>query len=125
MPATISPVIYGDKKNIDFSKFNIGSVLKAITYDLEEFGEKGVQGVPVKSSDATRLVKYQSANKNLKDPYLMAGLCKKDLVLVVRDKKDAKFEAMVGIGEGLCGAQKAAREVLGRCRESRQGGRHN
>ena len=92
MPAKVDPVIYGDKKNIDFDKFNIGNVMKAITYDLEEFGERGVQGVPVKTSDALKLTKYHAANKNMKDPYIMAGLCGKDLVLVIRDKQDGKFE---------------------------------
>lgn len=94
MPAKLSPIIYGEKKNIDFSKFNIGNVLKAITYDLEEFGEKGVQGVPVKTSDALKLVKYHVASKKLKDPFLMAGVVKNDLVLVIHDKVDAKFEGM-------------------------------
>lgn len=94
MPAKLSPILYGSKKNIDFSKFNIGNVIKAITYDLEEFGEKGVQGVVIKSSDALKLVKYHSASKKLKDPYIMAGVVKKDLVLVIHDKVDAKFEGM-------------------------------
>lgn len=94
MPAKLSPIIYGEKKNIDFSKFNIGNVMKAITYDLEEFGEKGVQGVPVKTADALKMKKYHEANKNLKDPYFMAGVVKNDLVLVIHDKVDSKFEAM-------------------------------
>ncbi|MCF6286779.1 MAG: hypothetical protein L3K26_16545 [Candidatus Hydrogenedentes bacterium] len=94
MAATLSPIIYGEKKNIDFSKFNIGNVLKAITYDLKEFGERGVQGVPVKSSDALKLVKYHSASKKVTEPYVMAGIVKKDLVLVIRDKKDTKLDAM-------------------------------
>ncbi len=68
MATKLSPILYGEKKNIDFSKFNIGNVLKAITYDLEEFGEKGVQGVPVKTSDALKMKKYQEANKKLKEP---------------------------------------------------------
>lgn len=94
MPAKLSPIIYGEKKNIDFSKFNIGNVMKAITYDLEEFGEKGVQGVPVKTSEALKMKKYHEANKNLKDPYFMAGVVKNDLVLVIHSSADPKFEAM-------------------------------
>ncbi len=114
MPAKLSPILYGSKKNIDFSKFNIGNVIKAITYDLEEFGEKGVQGVVIKSSDALKLVKYHSASKKLKDPYIMAGVVKKDLVLVIHDKVDGKFEGMsvlvknyVGLKEKLAKSNSA------------------
>ncbi len=103
MATKLSPIIYGEKKNIDFSKFNIGNVMKAITYDLEEFGEKGVQGLVVKTSDALRMTKYESASKKHKDPYLMAGVVKNDLVLVVQDKGDAKFEAMAVLVKGYVG----------------------
>ena len=100
MATKLSPIIYGEKKNIDFSKFNIGNVMKAITYDLEEFGDKGVQGLVVKSSDALRMTKYEAASKKHKDPYIMAGVVKNDLVLVVQDKSDSKFEAMSVLVKG-------------------------
>lgn len=106
MPAKLSPIIYGEKKNIDFSKFNIGNVMKAITFDLEEFGEKGVQGVPVKTSEALKMKKYHEANKNLKDPYFMAGVVKNDLVLVIHDKIDGKFEAMSVLVKNYLGLKK-------------------
>ena len=106
MPAKLSPIIYGEKKNIDFSKFNIGNVMKAITYDLEEFGERGVQGVPVKTSDALKMKKYHEANKSLKDPYFMAGVVKNDLVLVIHDKVDGKFEAMSVLVKNYLGLKK-------------------
>lgn len=106
MPAKLSPILYGEKKNIDFSKFNIGNVLKAITYDLEEFGDKGVQGVPVKTSDALKMKKYHEASKNLKDPYFMAGVVKNDLVLVIHSKSDSKFEAMSVLVKNYLGLKK-------------------
>ncbi len=103
MVANIKPIIYGNKKNIDFKKYNDGSLLNAISYDMKEFGERGVQGLAVKMPDAQRMIKYEKANKNRKDPYLMAGVCQKDLVLVVRDKTDAKFEAMTVLVKGYVG----------------------
>ncbi len=94
MATKLDPIIFGDKKNIDYTKFNIGSLIKAITFNLEEFGKKGVQGLPVKAKEITALVEYEKAAKRAKEPYLQAGVCKKDLVFVVRDKKNDKFEAM-------------------------------
>jgi hypothetical protein len=99
MPAQIDDIIYGKDKKIDFKKFNIGSLTKAVTFDLEEFGERGVQGVAVKTQDAQNTIKYCEA-KGLKSPYIMAGLCKKDLVLVVRDGTDKNFEQMAVLVKG-------------------------
>lgn len=103
MVATLNPIIYGRGKKVDFNKYNDGSLLKAITFDMKEFDQRGVQGLAVKMPDANRMIKYEKANKNRKDPYLMAGVCKKDLVLVVRDKSDAKFEAMTVLVKGYTG----------------------
>ncbi len=100
MPATLDPIIFGAKKNIALKGFNIGSLVKAITFDLEEFDKRGVQGLVIKSTDAEKLIKYEAANKDLKEPYLMAGVLKKDLVLVIRDAKDAKFEQMAVLVKG-------------------------
>ncbi len=100
MATKLDPIIYGSRKNVDFKQYNEGNLVKAITYDLEEFGQRGVQGLTVKTSDAKRMINYEKASRNHKDPYLMAGVCKKDLVLVVRDKDDAKFEAMTMLVKG-------------------------
>lgn len=100
MPSVLSHVVYGEKKNIALKSYNVGSLVKAVTFDLEEFGKRGVQGLAIKTTDADKMIKYESANKNLKEPYLMAGVCKKDLVLVVRDAKDPKFEAMAVLVKG-------------------------
>jgi hypothetical protein len=100
MSTKLDPIIFGDKKNIDFDKFNIGSLTKAITFDLEEFGKKGVQGLPIKANEVNALIKYESAAKRAKEPYIQAGVVKKDLVLVVRDKKNDKFEAMTMVVKG-------------------------
>ena len=95
MPAKLSPILYGEKKNIDYNKFNTGNILKAITYDLKEFGEKGVQGVPVKASECPRMAKqYMSGEMAKREPYAMAGVFKNDLVFVIRHKKDPKFEVL-------------------------------
>lgn len=100
MPSVLSHVVYGEKKNIALKSYNVGSLVKAVTFDLEEFGKRGVQGLAIKTTDADKMIKYESANKNLKEPYLMAGVCKKDLVLVVRDAKDPKFESMAVLVKG-------------------------
>lgn len=99
MPTKLENIIYGKKKDIGFNAFNAGNLLKAISNDLEEFGEKGVQGVVTKLQDANNIIAY-SKKADLKSPYIMAGLCKKDLVLVVRDDANDKFEQMAVVVKG-------------------------
>jgi len=94
MPVKLERTIFGKGKDINFSKFNMGSLIKAVTYDLEEFGEKGVQGVKILEGDVNRLITYEKSAKRAKDPYIKAGTVSKDLVLVVRDKKNDDFEAI-------------------------------
>jgi hypothetical protein len=94
MATKLDPIIFGESKNIDFKKFNIGALTKAVTYSLEEFGKKGVQGLAIKSKEVNALLEYEEKAKRAKEPYIQAGVAKKDLVLVVRDKKNDKFEAM-------------------------------
>lgn len=93
MPTTLKRVIYGQSKDIDFGKFNIGNLTKAIAEDLEEFGQKGVQGVAV-SGDVARLITYEKSAKRAKQPYIQAGTSSSNLLVVVRDKKDSDFEAL-------------------------------
>ena len=99
MPAKLSPILYGSKKNIDFSKFNIGNVIKAVTYDLEEFGEKGVQGVVIKSSDALKLVKYHQADKHktgVDDPDSDYGSVTGNLLLCAHGAPKTKPGRVIG-----------------------------
>jgi hypothetical protein len=93
MPTKLDQIIFGESKSIDFAKFNLGAVVKAVAFDLQEFDTKGVQGLAVKGDDAKRVITYCEAAK-LGQPYIQAGVVKNDLVLVVRDKKNDKFEQM-------------------------------
>jgi hypothetical protein len=93
MPTALKPIIFGKSKKVDFDKFNIGNVLKAIAFDLEEFGQKGVQGVKI-AENYKRLISYEKKAKRAKSPYIQAGVAKGSLWLVVRDNDDAKFEAI-------------------------------
>lgn len=94
MPATLNPIIYRTQKNFAFRNYDFGKIVSAISEDLKEFGQQGVQGLPVKKDEADRMIKYHSQNKSLREPHLMAGVVGKDLVLVIRDAKESKFEAM-------------------------------
>lgn len=81
-------VMYGADKSIDFGSFNFGNIMNAIAQDLEEFGDKGVQGVRV-PNDGTKFIAKQRARKDLKYPYLQAGVLQGHLVLAVFDAADA------------------------------------
>lgn len=109
MPTALKDVIYGEDKNTDFKKFNLGHLTQAIAKDLVEFGEAGVQGMVVKEKDATNLVTY-CKSAGLKKPYLMAGLCQNDLVLVVHDKDNAKFEQMAVLVKNYAAEKKKLAE---------------
>jgi hypothetical protein len=93
MPTKLDRIVFGESKSINFEKYNIGAVVKAVAFDLEEFDTKGVQGLAVKTDDAKRTITYCEAAK-LKEPYIQVGVVKHDMVLVVRDKKNDKFEEM-------------------------------
>jgi hypothetical protein len=80
-------VLYGADKSIDFGSFNFGDIMDAIAQDLEEFGEKGVQGVRV-PNDGTKFIAEQQARKDLKYPYLQAGVLQGHLVLAIFDAAD-------------------------------------
>jgi hypothetical protein len=94
MPSKLDPCIFGQNKGVTLDSFNLGNLVKAITYSFEEFGVRGVQGVPVKGENATKLIAYEKKAKRTEEPYIQAGVVKKDLVVVIRDKKNDKFEAM-------------------------------
>jgi hypothetical protein len=94
MGVHLERVIFGLSKDIDFGKFNIGALTKAVAYDLKEFDKQGVQGVKILEGDITRLITYEKSAKRAAQPYIQAGTVAKDLVIVVRDKKNDKFEAL-------------------------------
>lgn len=94
MATKLDPVIWGQDKSIHYGKISVGELAKAVSDDLEEFGEKGVQGVKL-GSNLDNFLKYEKAAKRAKDPYFVLGVHSNgSLVLVLRDKKDDKFEAM-------------------------------
>ena len=93
VPSNLKPIIYGQNKKVDFAKFNAGNLLKAIAFDLAEFGQKGVQGVKVLDG-FKRFISYEEKANRAKAPYLQAGMIKGSLYLVLRDAENAKFEAM-------------------------------
>jgi len=99
MPTKLDRIVFGESKAINFDKFNMGAVIKAVAFDLEEFETKGVQGLAVKTDDAKKTITYCEAAK-LKEPYIQAGVVKNDMVLVVRDKKNDKFEQMAVLVKG-------------------------
>ena len=96
MPVHLERVIFGAKKDINFGKFNLGSLIKAVTFDLKELDEKGVQGV-ILDAAVNRLITYEKAAKRAKDPYIQAGTVQSNLVLVVRDKDNDDFEAIAQV----------------------------
>lgn len=100
MAKTLKPIIYGAKKDITLEKYNVGKLLEAITYDLEEDGVKGVQGLVVKGNDATSLVNDAKKSKKPAEPYVIAGSDGKDMYFQIRCGKDTKFVEEVKIVSG-------------------------
>jgi hypothetical protein len=94
MATKLDPIIYGSDKSINYSKVSVGELAKAVSEDLEEFGEKGVQGVKL-ASNLSNFLTYEKAGKRAKEPYFQLGVASSgSLVLLLLDKKDPKFEAM-------------------------------
>jgi hypothetical protein len=94
MATKLDPCIFGQNKGVTLEGFNLGNLTKAIAYSLEEFGVKGVDSIPVKGDAATRLITYEKKARRMEEPYVQAGVVKKDLVLIIRDKKNDRLEAM-------------------------------
>lgn len=93
MSTTFTRILYGKNKDLTLAKFNVGALTKAVAEDLEEFGEKGVQGLVVQGSVATALVKKHEKEKNAADLICMAGTSQGHLVFILRDKTKPAFEA--------------------------------
>ena len=94
MATKLDPIIWGKDKSINYSKISVGALAKAVSEDLEEFGEKGVQGVKL-GSNLGNFLNYEKAAKRAADPYYVLGVHSNgSLILVLRDKKNDKFEAM-------------------------------
>lgn len=77
-PAKHSPTLYGEKKNINFSTFNIGRVLKAIT----KF--EGDKKAFVEHPEVTK----QLAKINAKEKAL--ATLKKEIQVILKDRKKYK-----------------------------------
>lgn len=101
MAVTLTRLIYGEDKKITPDKFNVGHLTKAVSDDLEEHGQKGVQGMVVKGNDATKLLADLKKDGKLPaDAYLVAGTDAKDLWFQVRSKADSKKNTEVKIVAG-------------------------
>lgn len=94
MATKLDPVIFGKDKSINYSKISVGALAQAVSEDLVEFDEHGVQGVKL-GGNLDNFLKYEKAAKRAKDPYFQMGVHSNgSLVLVLLDKKDTKFEAI-------------------------------
>lgn len=94
MATKLDPIIWGSDKSMNYSKVSTGALAAAVSGDLVEFGEHGVQGVKL-ASNLDNFLKYEKNAKRAKDPYFMLGVhANGSLILVLRDKKNADFEAM-------------------------------
>jgi len=94
MATKLDPIIWGKDKSINYSKVSTGALAAAVSEDLVEFGEHGVQGVKL-GSNLGNFLTYEKEAKRAKDPYFMLGVHSNgSLILVLRDKKDSDFEAM-------------------------------
>lgn len=93
MPTTLDPCIYGEPRKITLDKHNAGNLTKAVAFDLEEYGQRGVQGLPLKMTDVNRLIEYES--KRMTKPYIRAGIVRKDLVVTINDAQNKRLEGMV------------------------------
>jgi len=91
MAKKLDRILYGERQDIAYSDFDIGKVLKAIAVDLQEYGQSGVQGVKIKS-DYSKLVDKAKKGEAPKTHYFMGGTCASDLILVLRDTKNPKYE---------------------------------
>ena len=78
------------------SKFNIGSFTKALAFDLEEFGQKGVQGLKIDGKSVEALLSYwKKAAAKDSEPYVLGGVAANGhLYVSIRDKKKADFEQL-------------------------------
>ena len=78
------------------SKFTLGSFSKAVAFDLEEFGQKGVQGMVIDGKPVEALMSYwKKALTKESEPYVLAGVASNGhLYVAIRDKKKADFEQL-------------------------------
>lgn len=77
------------------SNYNGGHLVKAIGDDLVKFVGKPMQGLVVKEAGAAKivdLVKKDLIAKKVKEPVLRAGISGSDILFVVSDLKNAKYE---------------------------------
>jgi|APMI01.1.fsa_nt_gi hypothetical protein len=76
------------------ANFDLGKLVKSIGDDLNEFVGKPIQGLVVKGSDATSVVKKVKEDMvaaKCAQPWLRAGMSGKDMVFLVTDQKNSKY----------------------------------
>ncbi len=76
------------------ANFDLGKVLKGISEDLNKFVGKPIQGLVVKGSDATTVVKKVKEDMvaaKCAQPWLRAGMSGKDMIFLVTDQKNSKY----------------------------------
>lgn len=105
MPTKLDPVILNAEKKTNLGSVHMGEVAQAVAHSLEEFGQKGVQGV-VMDKTATKFITDQKAKHKAGSYFMQAGVLTADtkingkvvskgsLVLYVGEKTDATFAEM-------------------------------
>ncbi len=93
------------------ANFDSGKLVKAIGDDLARFVGKPMQGLVVKANDAKSLVdkvKKDLVAKKCEQPWLRAGMSGADMIFLVTDLKNGKYEQSCKLVAGY----KAIREKL-------------
>lgn len=93
MATSFTRVLFGLMRDVSLAKFNAGFLANAVSKDLVEFGERGVQGLIIKGSDAVTLVQKHAKAPNAADLFCIVGVAKGNLVFVIHDKKNPAWEA--------------------------------
>lgn len=77
------------------ANFDTGKLVKAIGDDLAKFVGKPMQGLVVKGNDAKALVekvKKDLVAKKCEQPWLRAGMSGSDMIFLINDLKNSKYE---------------------------------
>jgi hypothetical protein len=85
------------------ANFNAGQLIAKVGEDLETHCGRPIQGVAVKANEAMKLVeqaKKDLVGKKVQQPHFRAGICGKDLIFLVTDLKNAKYEQFCVLNAG-------------------------
>lgn len=77
------------------ANFDLGKLVKGVGDDLIKFVGKPIQGLVVKGTDATSVVKKVKEDMvagKCAQPWLRAGMSGKDMIFLVNDLKNTKYE---------------------------------